>query len=705
MTGTAAALTACFISHCNQSTPSSTNKQPSLSVATTLLFTMQSWKSVFLWTFAIGWIAAKAAETGETETTTTTTTATAEASTCGLYVAPSSTQREGDHAATLWGLYAGKEITVGDTIGYPELAIPLWNLKANAVNLKDDSQDANLAEAFQAMLDFLEAYIWVPGPVGARFAQKDGNRLVAAIPGAGVLSAFDVKLTNANWKHHAAYQLAKQDGTDAPSTTYYSAGISHPGRGAVSSFYSATVEATADIAKGSEIFMDYGENWADEERREALVLEDYKKLDKTIEKMIAFFEKHHELHDASKAQIYNFLTKDVMIAAVGHFKAKTIAKLLPSSPDELPEIPKKGGILVHSAPTVYRQDEWLQTNGFCVDHLKPGQSTVPHAGRGAFASRSLPAGTVVTASPLIHIPDKRLLELHPLVIDPEAEEEGEREYMRSEDTVTGHQLLLNYCYGHPDSSMLFFPAGPMAALINHAPTKDQVNVKLQWSTHPQHKTAWYDVDPYDLVWNADHHHLGLVMEVVATRDIQPGEEIFLDYGAEYQEAWDQHAAAWKAGVDGRKEWPLRAADYMAKHSTQPLETAVELGHDPSYPNHVQLKAFLMIEESLRAGSREDPKFWAMPETGTAYDSDNLFDLVVEDRRQIEDEHGNKTFEYLVRWTNNRGVDTFVDHVPSDALVFVDAPGEADEFSVDKPFRHYIGIPDSIFPHGAWRNLK
>ena len=416
--------------------------------------------------------------------------------------------------------------------------------------------------------------------------------------------------------------------------------------------------------------------------------------DATIAKMIAFFDKHTDLHEASKAQIYNFLSKDVMVAAVGNHKARTVAKLLPKTPEELKEIPAKGGILVHSAPTVYRKNDWLVENGFCVDHLQPGPSTIPEAGRGALAARPIKAGTVVTASPLVHIPDKSVLDTHQVELDP-----SDEEYMRSNNEVTGQQLLLNYCYGHTDSSMVFFPSGPMASFINHS--KEKANVKLQWSKHPKHESSWYNIKPVELVEEA-RHYLGLVMEVVATRDIAEGEEVFLDYGDEWQAAWDKHVAEWKAP----SEWPLRAIDYNDQYRNKPFETAVELGKDPSYPEHVELKAFLMIEESLRAGSREDPKFWAMPEDGTAYDANNLFGLTIEDKREIgEDEQGVKMYDYVVRWTNNRGMDTYVDHVPHDAFVFIDAPGQSDQFGVERPFRHYIGIPDDIFPKGPWRNLE
>jgi hypothetical protein len=587
---------------------------------------------------------------------------------CGLYVAPSSTQEE-ESGTTTWGLYAGAEIAAGTVIGAPELAINAWHLKANAIPAEDHPR----AAAWEEIVDFFESYIWVPEPVGGKFESPEG-RMVTAVPGPGVLSAFNIKLTNANWKHVDAY---------ARPAWNEQAGVSHPGRGASSNLYQATIHATIDIAKGSEIFMDYGENWAEEEKREALRLEDYKNLDATIGKMISFFDKNDDLHAVSKTQIYQFLTRDVMTAAVGHYKAKTVAKLLPDKPEDLKEIPAKGGILVHSAPTVYRQPEWLQENGFCVDYLVPGPSTIPFAGRGALAKRKIPAGTIVTASPLVQIPDVSILDLHPVEIDP-----ADGDFMRKTNEVTGQQLLLNYVYGHPQSTMVFFPSGPMAGFINHS--KKAPNAKLQWSSHASHSVDWYQKTPDEVMAESN---LGLIMEVVALKDIPEGEEILVDYGDEWQAAWEAHVAAWPA----KEEWPWRAVDYNEKYRKEGFETAADLGKDPVYPDNVQIKAFLMIEESLRAGTKEDPKFWSMPEGGTAYDSDNLFGTTVIEKNEVDG-----TNEYLIRWTNNHGEGTFVDKVPQDALVFVDAPGQSDFFT-DKPFRHYIGIPDDIFPQGPWRN--
>ena len=44
------------------------------------------------------------------------------------------------------------------------------------------------------------------------------------------------------------------------------------------------------------------------------------------------------------------------------------------------------------------------------------------------------------------------------------------------------------------------------------------------------------------------------------------------------------------------------------------------------------------------------------------------------------------------------------HVPQKANVFVHKPGTSDQHMADS-FRHYIGIPDDIFPKGPWRNIN
>jgi hypothetical protein len=135
-------------------------------------------------------------------------------------------------------------------------------------------------------------------------------------------------------------------------------------------------------------------------------------------------------------------------------------------------------------------------------------------------------GGLVAPVPLIHIPDETILDMHPIeayVLNSVAVEEEDKEpehiYLRESSEKVGIQLLLNYCWGHPKSAMLFLPVGAIASYINHAPSKDKVNAKMVWSEHAENNDEWleYPLQPF-----ADMG--SLVVEIVATKDIKEGEE-------------------------------------------------------------------------------------------------------------------------------------------------------------------------------------
>jgi hypothetical protein len=61
-----------------------------------------------------------------------------------------------------------------------------------------------------------------------------------------------------------------------------------------------------------------------------------------------------------------------------------------------------------------RNQQWFEQHGICADHIRGGTSTIRQAGWGAFATRDLPKGAVVTHLPLIQIVDKTVLEMYAL---------------------------------------------------------------------------------------------------------------------------------------------------------------------------------------------------------------------------------------------------------------------------------------------------
>jgi len=176
--------------------------------------------------------------------------------------------------------------------------------------------------------------------------------------------------------------------------------------------------------------------------------------------------------------------------------------------------------------TTSRNVTWIEENGMCVDNLVPQKSTIPHAGLGAFAQRFLSKGSRVVPVPLLQIPYRESLLMYQL------NEKGER----VSDEPVGTQLLLNYCFGHDETTLLLCPASN-AILINHCSGRKESLFVGQCAQDkgPNAEIRWADWDPLTETWQTmsvqEINELtkvgkrGLSFDVIALRDIQPGEEV------------------------------------------------------------------------------------------------------------------------------------------------------------------------------------
>lgn len=81
----------------------------------------------------------------------------------------------------------------------------------------------------------------------------------------------------------------------------------------------------------------------------------------------------------------------------------------------------------------------LQYYYLSMEALLPLKSTLPHAGQGAFSQYHVKRDEIVIPAPLLQIMDKDVLTVY---------KDGNR---------IGDQLLLNYCFGHAESSFLLCP--------------------------------------------------------------------------------------------------------------------------------------------------------------------------------------------------------------------------------------------------------
>jgi hypothetical protein len=308
-----------------------------------------------------------------------------------------------------------------------------------------------------------------------------------------------------------------------------------PGAGAFSYNRGREFFVTRDVEAGDEIFLSYG-GYCDPRARESgswtkdlLVAEDYEAAASVVLRA---------RHDGSASELS--FDPATGAAAVWPTVDPRVAGLLPKSRDDFRRVveaaDRRGGgheeltrqVALHNLNR--RSADWIEKNGICLENLVGRPSTVPGAGHGGFAQRALRAGEIVTPVPLLQIMDKDALKLYD---------------SRGEHVET--QLLINYCFGHRDSSLLLCP-NTNAALLNHCSLRTKgcgprgPNAEYRWATGWDRSTpAWLNLTLDELAEKQGH---GLALEIVATRDIEPGEEVFIDYGADWERAWKRHAKAW-----------------------------------------------------------------------------------------------------------------------------------------------------------------
>lgn len=172
-----------------------------------------------------------------------------------------------------------------------------------------------------------------------------------------------------------------------------------------------------------------------------------------------------------------------------------------------------------------RDPEWIKEHGLCLEHLVPKKSTLSHAGFGGFSQYGVKFNDIVVPSPVLHVTNKETLMLYRRGIVENKELDS---FKKNPDSFKlGISLLLNYCFGHSESSMLMCPM-TSAMLINHCSNRTKEcgpngpNAEVRWSS------GW-DIASHE--WRNkslpvidDHNGRILSLEIVSLRDIAPNEE-------------------------------------------------------------------------------------------------------------------------------------------------------------------------------------
>jgi hypothetical protein len=620
---------------------------------------------------------------------------------CGLYLATSRAQRVEE---TTWGIYAGRFYQTGDALGSPELAILLPGVKSY-------TQHSELGA-------YLQGLAWSTETVGAQFATDEeqiGGKSVALLPGLGLFAGCYMKKRNTKWNITNAYHAASDDRSSINDA------------GAETTFFNAQAVATNDIHIGSELFLGCGDDDEDEtdEAKDALLTtKEYKYMDLVVKTMMQFFAKHDATllrpaddNDNNNARrrrqqrqlIYDFFRHDVMKVAVDQdeVKAAKIDRLLPDRVDQLIDIIKAGGAKAYHDPSPPPPDtEWLQAHGMCLDHITMRASNI--AGRGVFTTRHLARGSTIAPMPLIHLPNRAVFDMY----------ENNDDDDESTTTQPFHrQLMLNYCYAHAESTMIFCPAGPVVSALNHA---KKPNAKLVWSNDnidddddEGNNNNWTPDDAFTTtnLWKAKQYkeRIVLMLKLVALEDLPVGTEVTIDYGPAWEAAYQSHVEQQR--YDEASTRNTMHANMLNGQAVLSTDTTTTL------PDTILLKAF--ISKSQRKELLDTAVFidtttsmassslaW---QPAGAYKHKNLVPVrsiraVVRD----DDDNNNRYTVEVVLQPSNQGTATttttitILTGVPREALVFVDAPMAGPQFQ-RQGFRHPLGFPDELFP-AAWRDL-
>lgn len=85
----------------------------------------------------------------------------------------------------------------------------------------------------------------------------------------------------------------------------------------------------------------------------------------------------------------------------------------------------------------------------------------------------------------------------------------------------------------------------------------------------------------------------LLLDFVATKDILPGEEVFLDYGKPWQTAWEKYVENWSPPADSENWVSADDMNKVADEKYQVLRTMEEQQTDP-YPSSTLRRGAITI---------------------------------------------------------------------------------------------------------------
>jgi hypothetical protein len=523
---------------------------------------------------------------------------------------------------------------------------------------------------------------------------EDVKKVHACSPGFGAV--VNCILPMVNVKDHYESRTVSMSGVNASTS---------PGSGAFTIYHGRRWKAKMDIPAGMELYGNYGSAYFRTRPNYGPVPfnDDYKTIDKLLKKyrtIIAQYQHDHHEHQPLSDWRMDLLEMLQSMSAI--WDDSRTMNAIPKTNDlgAIDWLLDRGrGSGFQHFNTSIRSVEWLEANGRCMTNMYEGTSTIPHAGRGAFASRFIPKGTIVAPAPVIQIPDRDVFTVYAEMTTDVAKSNGKKTSKPLPDhTKPIHQqLLLNYCFGHRDSSLLLCPYGLLTSLINHDGRNP--NTEIQWANddhmaHPEWRNQSIEV------WKLEEK-AGLSFDFIALRDIEPNEEITVDYGREWSLAWQRHVKRFKI-----------LPNYIPAFELNESEGMILPTHDEMRFENIGVRLFCR-EDNLRWAGVVDRIMTRLTTKNKDVDwlNNRVFPCHIIQRSTNTDGLPSYLVEVFERWdgrsnkrTINREVFLAVAFdLPREAFYFAD---EVYRRPHHQPwsFRHDMRVPDDIFPE-AWMDRK
>ena len=448
----------------------------------------------------------------------------------------------------------------------------------------------------------------------------------------------------------------------------------HYSYGASTQYHSMQYKVIEDIPAHAELLEYYGDEWFHKrpDYHHVPLSEDYQQAHELLRVW-------HRLEDSVSKELHRIMYSTMRNEA----SSLRLKNALPVTYEEGLRAAQEGPeylTLEHQAKHIEkRQSEGIPPEGRCLQGggIEIRESPQLYRGQAAYATRIFKEGDLLTGSPLLHIVNGTSL----FQLSHQVWNSHTREY----ETVVSenqHQLLMNYCWGHAESTLLLCPYASVVGVMNHYQNTDSrinsktetPNVGVRWAPdgHMNHRSSLLQES---LTTLGELTHSGLALDYYALREIQPGEELVLDYGKSWLKSWEKHVRNWKddkTARDFNMEGPMI------------LRTQEEQEVNP-YPLNIEMRCHPDLLSSYVPKKAEWYDPYGEPIQGLECD---ILERYVWNGRISYLVHVTYTESDTVRYLH-------ISEVQRSFIRFADRPSEP--LHHRDAFRHPMHLPDELFP--------